>query len=81
MENILNKFNSLNLKNIKIQAITDHDSHYVLEINGGLNGSGNWKMYLTQLQSIVDAFEEAYIIDLSYDCIDDIWYLTLGISK
>ena len=81
MENIINKFKSLDLKNIKIQSIREYDSHYVLTINGGLNGSGNWKMYLTQLQSIVEAFEEAYIIDLSYDCLDDIWYLTLGIPK
>ena len=81
MHKILEIINNLNLVQVQVTSIMDNESHYVLTLRGGLNGPGTWKMYLQQLTAIVDAFEEAYIIDCDYDCVDDLWYVNLGISK
>ena len=52
---------------------------------GGLNGSGEWKNYFSDLSQICDTLAEKgfdmWLIKLDNDCLDDIFYATFGISR
>lgn len=58
----------------------------IVEISGGLNGSGDWKAYLSGISEVLAKLEElpevdnAYIVDIINDCPDDVFYLRIGIS-
>ena len=72
-----------NMKLIEVFAVTsehDKEGHYVAKFYGGLNGSGNWRNYLKDIQKLV-AGEKAYIIKLDVDVPDDVWTLYVGINK
>ena len=64
-------------------------SYYIIKLHGGLNGSGNWRNYLKDIQGIISHFDKlntddtrgAYIIKLDVDVPDDVWTLYLGIHK
>jgi hypothetical protein len=65
------------------------NSYYIIKLHGGLNGSGNWRNYLKDIQGIISHFDKlnpdhtrgAYIIKLDVDVPDDVWTLYLGIHK
>ena len=64
------------------------NSYYIIKLHGGLNGSGNWRNYLKDIQSIISHFDKlnpthtrgAYIIKLDVDVPDDVWTLYIGIN-
>lgn len=76
-KNYENKLNSLKLARIKLAKVENKKTYKVLTIYGGFNGSGDWKVYLTQIRSIVEAFD-GWIVDLVNDCLDDVWTLRIG---
>jgi hypothetical protein len=55
--------------------------NYIAFIRGGLNGSGDWKDYLTDMITIIKKINGSYIIDLDVDVPDDVWTLKLGFYK
>lgn len=52
---------------------------------GGLNGCGKWVDYFNDLARIFTKLEEfgydVWVIKLDNDCLDDIFYCTVGIEK
>ncbi len=72
-----------NMKLIEVFAVSSEYGegvHYVAKFYGGLNGRGNWKTYLKDIQKIVTG-QKAYIINLDVDVPDDVWTLYIGINK
>jgi hypothetical protein len=55
--------------------------NYIAIIRGGLNGSGDWKDYLTDMIAIIKKINGSYVIDLDVDVPDDVWTLKLGFYK
>ena len=57
----------------------------VLCLSGGLNGCGEWKNYFIDLAKIVAKLEDegyhTWTIKLDNDCLDDVFYLKLGIRR
>lgn len=71
-----------NMKLIEVFAVSSEHSkgvHYVAKFYGGLNGAGNWRNYLRDIQKLV-AEQKAYIIKLDVDVPDDVWTLYVGIN-
>ena len=64
----------------------DRYNTIIIEISGGLNGSGDWKGYLSGISEVLAKLEElpevdnAYIVDIINDCPDDVFYSRIGIS-
>lgn len=74
------KINSLNLENIVPSGYVDKGDHSIITIYGGFNGNGNWITYLNQIITIIQALD-AWVIDLTNDCPDDVWTLRIGVWK
>lgn len=57
----------------------------VLCLSGGLNGCGEWENYFTDLANVVNRLKKegyhVWTINLENDCLDDVFYLKLGIGK
>ena len=76
----INNFqNKSNLKVVDV-FLVDGD-HYIIKIYGGLNGPGKWKDYLLDMQKVLELFEDAWVIDLDVDVLDDVWTLYIGTKK
>ena len=71
--------NDLGLTKISVTSEKDMGNYKLVKIFGGFNGSGEWPLYIRQIQEIVEAFKECWVIDLNTDLADDVWYLRLGI--
>lgn len=72
-----------NMKLIEVFTVTskqDKEGYYVAKFYGGLNGAGNWRNYLRDIQKLV-AEQKAYIVKLDVDVPDDVWTLYIGINK
>ena len=56
-------------------------ARYILSINGGLNGNGNWSNYLKDVEYVVSILSERFrsveLYDWKNDVLDDVWYLKL----
>ena len=81
VKNWLNFENNSDLKLFKLQRIKDkmtNKTHYIAEIYGGLNGCGEWNNYLDDIQYALLKIGNAWIVDLSCDCADDVWTLKVG---
>lgn len=52
-------------------------SHYIAKFYGGCNGGGNWDNYLDEIKKALRGLHW-WMIKLENDCIDDIFYLTIG---
>lgn len=74
------KIDSLNLENVVPSKYEDKGDHAIITIYGGFNGNGNWITYLTQIAIIIQALN-AWVIDLTNDCPDDVWTLRIGVWK
>lgn len=57
----------------------------VLCLTGGLNGCGEWEDYFSDLSKVVTRLKKegyhTWTINLENDCLDDVFYLKLGISR
>lgn len=56
-------------------------ARYILAIHGGLNGNGNWSMYLKDVEYVVSMlstrFRSVELYDWQNDVLDDVWNLKL----
>ena len=60
----------------------DPSPYYIVQIYGGLNGSGEWTDYFEDLTTMAKALEtigHAWLIELENDCLDDVFTLTMGL--
>lgn len=73
--------NKSNLALVEVFEVEGRDDHYIAKIYGGLNGSGEWKNYLKDIQHIVNDIKNCYVIRLDVDVPDDVWTLYLGIQE
>lgn len=78
LDNLLD-LSSGTLKLIDVAKVSG-GSHYIANFHGGCNGGGNWNDYLDEIKK---AFKSLHwwMIKLENDCIDDIFYLTIGFTK
>lgn len=70
---------------LRFEGIIEENIDYiVVEFTGGLNGNGDWINYLsaiTELVTILNTNYKSWLVNLNNDCLDDIFYLTLGIKE
>lgn len=78
----------LALPKITVMNVEEHDDCDVITIKGGFNGRGDLCTYLEQVARIVANLElkfhtnwDIWLINWENDCLDDIWYLKIGIRK
>ena len=76
IENLQNKSK---LKVVDVYLV--ENSHYIIKLYGGLNGPGEWKDYLNDIQRVLELFGHAWLIDLDIDVLDDVWTLYIGTKK
>ena len=64
----------------------EYHHHYIVELYGGDNGSGDWKKYFGILEKIFDKskyqqtqIENIWLIELVNDCLDDVHTAYVGI--
>lgn len=67
---------------VNINKITNEGDHLKIELHGGSNGQNDWITYIKQVGSIIKRLQptKCWVIDWHNDCLDDVWYLTLGID-
>ena len=72
----------------KIQILKYEIDKYgtkTLTLRGGLNGCGKWEDYFNDLSNIFTKLDEfgykVWVIKLDNDCLDDIFYCTVGIEE
>ena len=60
-------------------------SHKIIEVKGGLNGWGDWSVYLADLLTLLNflkgTFRDAWIIDLDINNPSDIWVVYIGVQE
>ena len=70
---------SLQLEKVRVHSVEQQvDGHYIATIYGGLNGCGNWDLYIRQIGIIIDSLRNSRVIEINNDCLDDLWTLQLG---
>ena len=65
---------------ITLDEIINKNNHYVVTFHGGLNGYGRLHNYLNDVQEIINQFDNVWLISWNNDCLDDIWFLKIGIQ-
>lgn len=76
-----------NNSNLKLARIFNDESGYkqykIVEIYGGLNGTGDWEDYLNDLLDLLklfkNEFKTVWIVDFYIDTLDDVWSVYYGI--
>jgi hypothetical protein len=73
----------LDLERVRVGSITRNSefNRYNIEIYGGLNGRGNWDLYLKQIGEIVNCLPEGTINSLNVDNPDDVWVLYVSCGE
>lgn len=77
---------SINTKysNLTLDNLYEKDKTFTLALSGGLNGTGDWRDYLVDIQELVDNLYEissyVAISDLITDILDDVFYLTVKVE-
>ena len=66
------------------KIVESKTGHVIVEIAGGLNGGGDWEDYFEVLANLCKVAKEKYgkkiwVIELNNDCLDDIFYIKIGI--
>ena len=83
LENILNENNNYMLTAIRKIEYSEGDNHYIVQLDGGDNGNGEWSTYLYNLYSLISEFSKEFrkvwIIRINNDCSDDVHTVFLGI--
>jgi len=68
---------------MSVVSVDDGDCYLALYA-GGLNGGNiegidnKWCAYLNQIKKILRCYKHSWIVDITNDCCDDVWYLTIG---
>ena len=76
---------SLDSTNLQFFNIVKNEETYsVVQITGGLNGTGDWEDYFNDLRILVSSlkkqFEKVYLIKIINDCYDDVFYAEIGVK-
>lgn len=79
LEYYQNKIEELKLVDVQAFQLVHNKGHQILMISGGFNGRGTWNYYIKQIEQLINLFPNSYIINLTNDVLDDVWYLQLGI--
>lgn len=70
---------------IELESIHELEDCQVLNLTGGLNGTGVWRDYLSDLIDILDNLEEegyeAWILSIENDVLDDVFTARIGCFK
>lgn len=64
--------------------VEEHDDYVVAEFYGGLNGHGDWVKYTRDIAALFYTIQSDYkcwLVSLENDCLDDVFYLKIGIKK
>lgn len=85
MKNYKEIIEELELERISVLSIEYNEDYSIISICGGLNGCGDISYYLSQVERIVSELQkyckDIWLINWINDCLDDIWYLKLGINE
>lgn len=92
MEELVKKIKTslkgVKLKNSRISFMRSYVDEYgtnVVDLSGGLNGNGEWKKYFSDLSELFELFYfnnlDVWVISLHNDCLDDIFYLKIGVRS
>lgn len=65
-------------REVSIIDIYKCDNYYIAYLNGGENGSGDWKDYLEWIWKFFSNFDDVWLLDLINDAPDDVWTLRFG---
>lgn len=67
---------------ISITNIRNHGDYLEVDLSGGSNGLCDWLTYIKQVGSIIKRLQptESWIVKWENDCLDDVWYLSIGIK-
>lgn len=75
---------ALGLKCVSVSSVEYNKDYSIISIHGGLNGCGDILYYLDQVEHIVCELQghckDVWLVSWTNDCLDDVWYLKLGIS-
>ena len=74
---------SLNVEDMRlVKSPISGESHYVIALTGGNNGSPDWVHYLNELSIFfvyANEHHKAWLIELKNDCPDDVFYVYIGL--
>ena len=83
---IKSKLSNIEFPDSEIHVYTCFMDKYdktVIGFYGGLNGNGKWSNYFRDLQRLTDHLESqgihVWLIQIDNDCLDDIFYIYLGV--
>ena len=68
----------------EINSISDYENniHHIVALSSGKNGNGNWIDYIDDLKKMFlfmeIEFEKVWMIELKYDCPDDVYTVYVG---
>ena len=83
LEDILNEISDYILTAIRKIEYSEVDNHYIVQLDGGDNGNGEWSTYLYNLYYLISEFskefKKVWIIRIDNDCSDDVHTVVLGI--
>lgn len=75
---------ALGLECVSVSSVEYNKDYSIISIHGGLNGRGDILYYLDQVEHIVCELQghckDVWLVSWTNDCLDDVWYLKLGIS-
>lgn len=84
MKNYEEIIDGLELERVNVAHIEEKEDHDVITIYGGLNGRGDILYYLDQVERIICELQghckDVWLVSWTNDCLDDVWYLNLGVS-
>ena len=68
-----------------LESEIDEYGTKTITLCGGLNGIGEWKNYFVDLAKIFEELDKngfnVWVIKLDNDCLDDIFYCRIGITR
>ena len=82
----LSKIGLMSLSRLEDESECNTPEQYFLaKVCGGLNGPGEWLDYLADITALFQYLEglgfDAWMVKLDNDCLDDIFYLTIGFRE
>lgn len=76
-----NKIKENRIIDVRVYQVENVTDNTILFISGGFNGHGVWNYYIKQIANIIDLFPGSYVLGLTYDALDDVWYLKLVVKE
>ena len=65
--------------NVDYVATFEGGIHYVVKLHGGLNGSGDWQLYLDDVKQLMkNISNNCWLVCLNNNCLDDVFDIEIG---